>query len=62
MRVRYYNGYTVVKRVYRSDLGGVEYEVRTSFSGQLLDTFDRLRDAKAFCYEVDQESLNTLEN
>ena len=49
MRVRHYNGYTVVKRVYRSELGGIEYEVRTSFSGQLLETFSRLRDAKAFC-------------
>jgi len=62
MRVRHYKGYTVVKRVYRSDLGGVEYEVRTSYSGTLLATFDRLRDAKAFCFEGEQGISTRLEN
>ena len=58
MRVIHYRGYTIVERAYGSDLGVVEYEVRTSSNDMLLATFDKLKHAKGFCHQYKISDTN----
>ena len=51
MNTRYYGSYKVIKRTHK--VGGVEYEVHKLFrGGGIVETFRRLRDAKALCCKL----------
>ena len=52
MEIRCYGGYKIIERTH--EVGGVEYEVHMMYEGgyELVETFSRLRDAKALCYKL----------